>query len=58
MRVYAPRRIYAYGAKRVQDRLSRHEAIGRGPSNESSRAAALDKWVTDWQSEYEADKAG
>ena len=36
----------------------RHEAIGRGPSYESSRVAALEKWVSDWQSEYEAGNAG
>jgi hypothetical protein len=30
------------------------EAIGRGPTAEASRKAALEKWVTGGQAEYEA----
>jgi hypothetical protein len=33
-----------------------HEAIGRGPTVEASREAALAVWVTDWQREFEADR--
>ena len=33
-----------------------HEAIGRGPTVEASREAALAVWVTDWQREFEANR--
>ena len=31
----------------------RHEAIGRGPTYEASREAALKKWVDQWQHEHD-----
>ena len=34
----------------------RREAIGRGPTVEASRDAALAVWVTDGQREFEADR--
>jgi len=31
----------------------RHEAVGRGPTFQASREAALHDWVTQWQREFE-----
>lgn len=31
----------------------RHEAVGRGPTVEASREAAMAAWVTEWQREFE-----
>jgi hypothetical protein len=32
-----------------------HEAIGRGPTYQASREAALEMWVRQWQREHEGD---